>query len=112
MAMGKRKSEQPPLWVPTTELPVSPGHPFYARLSAILDEASRWRKAGLRGAWDYPQQPTATLPISGSEGGGRGRSTFFTAPQPPTTRMEQDGISLSACIRHNPEGPARGFSPR
>jgi len=28
MAMGKRKSEQTPLWVPTTELPVSPGHPF------------------------------------------------------------------------------------
>ena len=40
MAMGKRKSEQTPMWVPTTELPVSPGHPFYAKLNAILDEAS------------------------------------------------------------------------
>src|SRR5216683_3129292 len=39
MAMGKRKSEQAPMWVPTTDLPVSPGHPFYARLNAILDEA-------------------------------------------------------------------------
>jgi transposase len=39
MAMGKRKSEQTPMWVPTTELPVSPGHPFYARLNTILDEA-------------------------------------------------------------------------
>ena len=39
MAMGKRKSEQPPLWVPTTELPVSPGHPFYTKLNAILDKA-------------------------------------------------------------------------
>src|SRR5262245_24592122 len=39
MAMGKRKSEQTPMWVPTTELPVSPGHPFYAKLNAILDEA-------------------------------------------------------------------------
>src|SRR5918994_1352297 len=39
MAMGKRKSEQAPIWIPTTELPVSPGHPFYARLNAILDEA-------------------------------------------------------------------------
>jgi transposase len=39
MAMGKRRSEQTPMWVPTTELPVSPGHPFYAKLSAILDEA-------------------------------------------------------------------------
>jgi len=39
MAMGKRKSEQTALWVSTTELPVSPGHPFYAKLNAILDEA-------------------------------------------------------------------------
>ncbi len=39
MAMGKRKSEQAPIWIPTTELPVSPGHPFYVRLNAILDEA-------------------------------------------------------------------------
>src|SRR2546422_11076079 len=39
MAMGKRKSEQAPMWVSTTDLPVSPGHPFYARLSTILDEA-------------------------------------------------------------------------
>src|SRR5262245_11252491 len=38
MAMGKRKSEQTPMWVPTTELPVSPGHPFYAKLNTILDE--------------------------------------------------------------------------
>src|SRR5262245_28068882 len=39
MAMGKRESEQTPLWVPTTELPVSPGHPFYTRLNTILGEA-------------------------------------------------------------------------
>jgi transposase len=39
MAMGKRKSQQAPMWIPTTELPVSPGHPFYVRLSAILDAA-------------------------------------------------------------------------
>jgi transposase len=39
MAMGKRKSQQVPIWIPTTELPVSPGHPFYVRLNAILDEA-------------------------------------------------------------------------
>src|SRR5262245_58108513 len=38
MAMGKRKSEQP-LWMPTTELPVSPGHPFYTKLNAILEKA-------------------------------------------------------------------------
>src|SRR5438309_2723198 len=39
MAMGKRKSEQASIWIPTTDLPVSPGHPFYARLNTILDEA-------------------------------------------------------------------------
>src|SRR3989449_9679760 len=39
MAMGKRKSEQAPMWFSTTDLPVSPGHPFYARLNTILDEA-------------------------------------------------------------------------
>src|SRR2546426_9016746 len=39
MAMGKRTNEQAPMWVSTTDLPVSPGHPFYARLNAILDEA-------------------------------------------------------------------------
>src|SRR2546428_11638722 len=39
MAMGKRKSEQAPIWIPTSDLPVSPGHPFYARLNTILDEA-------------------------------------------------------------------------
>jgi len=37
--MGKRTNEQAPMWVSTTDLPVSPGHPFYARLNAILDEA-------------------------------------------------------------------------
>jgi len=35
--MGKRKSEQTPMWVATTELPVSPGHPFYTKLNAILE---------------------------------------------------------------------------
>jgi transposase len=39
MAMGKRKSEQASMWVAATDLPVSPGHPFYGRLNAILDEA-------------------------------------------------------------------------
>jgi transposase len=37
--MGKRTSEQTPMWVPTTELPVSPGHPFYTKLNALLDAA-------------------------------------------------------------------------
>ena len=39
MAMGRRKGEQTPMWVASTDLPVSPGHPFYAKLNAILDDA-------------------------------------------------------------------------
>ena len=39
MAMGKRKGEQAPMWVASADLPVSPGHPFYAKLNVILDEA-------------------------------------------------------------------------
>ena len=35
--MGIRDGEQSPLWVVTADLPKSPGHPFYARLNALLD---------------------------------------------------------------------------
>jgi hypothetical protein len=28
---GKRMSERAPMWIPTTDLPVSPGHPFPTR---------------------------------------------------------------------------------
>ena len=38
MAMGKRKSETQELWVATTELPRSPGHPFYQQLNRLLAE--------------------------------------------------------------------------
>jgi transposase len=38
MAMGKRKKEhQQSMWVLASELPTSPGHPFYRRLNEILD---------------------------------------------------------------------------
>ena len=37
MAMGIRDGEQSPLWVVTSDLPKSPGHPFYTRLNALLD---------------------------------------------------------------------------
>lgn len=39
MALGKRKQEQQGLWVATTELPQSSGHPFYQKLNALLAEA-------------------------------------------------------------------------
>jgi transposase len=37
MSMGTRETDQPPLWIAASDLPASPGHPFYARLNAILD---------------------------------------------------------------------------
>jgi transposase len=40
MAMGTRESEQSSLWVATSDLPASPGHPFYTRLNALLDAHS------------------------------------------------------------------------
>jgi transposase len=39
MAMGRRKTKQGSLWVASGDLPRSPGHPFYVRLNAVLDEA-------------------------------------------------------------------------
>lgn len=35
--MGTRESEQSSLWIATSDLPTSPGHPFYTRLNALLD---------------------------------------------------------------------------
>lgn len=39
MALGKRKREQQAAWVSTTDLPKSPGHPFYKKLNGLLGEA-------------------------------------------------------------------------
>jgi transposase len=40
MSMGRRPSElQPELWVPTIDLPQSPGHAFYDKLNQLLHEA-------------------------------------------------------------------------
>jgi transposase len=37
MAMGTRQTDQAPLWIAAGDLVKSPGHPFYARLNAVLD---------------------------------------------------------------------------
>jgi len=37
--MGKRKRRQESVWITTSALPKSPGHPFYQRLNVVLDEA-------------------------------------------------------------------------
>jgi len=39
MALGKRKGEQQSLLVATTNLPRSPGHPFYQKLNGLLAES-------------------------------------------------------------------------
>ena len=42
MAMGKRRrhARQKTMWVASTDLPQSAGHPFYERLHRVLDDAS------------------------------------------------------------------------
>src|SRR6187399_78285 len=44
MAMGRRKPRQESLFVTTDQLAQAPGHPFYRKLNALLDEAGfdRW----------------------------------------------------------------------
>ena len=37
MSMGTRETDQPALWIAASDLPTSPGHPFYARLNAVLE---------------------------------------------------------------------------
>ena len=41
MAMGKRhrRGRQPSMWVASSDLPRSGGHPFYERLNRVFDEA-------------------------------------------------------------------------
>ena len=39
MALGRRKRQHQELWVATTELPRSPGHPFYKKLNQFLAAA-------------------------------------------------------------------------
>jgi transposase len=39
MALGKRKPKQDELFIPTAKLATGPGHPFYAKLNAVLAAA-------------------------------------------------------------------------
>jgi hypothetical protein len=46
MSMGRRPNEhQSDLWVPTSDLPHSPGHVFYDKLNQLLDQEWVWRLA-------------------------------------------------------------------
>jgi hypothetical protein len=38
MAMGKRRRDRQPPWIPTTDLPTAASHPFYRRLNQLLRE--------------------------------------------------------------------------
>ncbi|MFH1845479.1 MAG: transposase, partial [bacterium] len=38
MAMKRRRPQQGELWIPSSDLAHSPGHPFYERLNRLLDE--------------------------------------------------------------------------
>ena len=39
MAVGKRASSEQIMWVATSDLPKSPGHPFYRKLNGLLEES-------------------------------------------------------------------------
>jgi transposase len=39
MALGRRRREEQGMWVASTDLPRSPGHPFYQKLNQLLAEA-------------------------------------------------------------------------
>ena len=60
MAMGTRENDQTPLWVATSDLPASPGHPFYTRLNAILEAEGFDRfvedhcRRFMHRSWDVP----------------------------------------------------------
>ena len=38
MSIGTQETDQPPLWIAASDLPTSPGHPFYGRVNTILDD--------------------------------------------------------------------------
>ena len=66
--MGKRTSEQAPLWVAATELPVSPSHPFYARLTATDHREFPYQRILERAALVVdPRNATYGLSVSPSQ---------------------------------------------
>ena len=68
MAMGKRKSRQESLFIATDQLAQSPGHPFYTRLNALLDEFGFDRWVERRCARYYEQEEKRGQPSILSQG--------------------------------------------
>jgi len=62
MAMGKRKPRQESLFVAADQLAQAPGHPFYQRLNALLDEAGFDRWVERRCRQYYEQEETRGRP--------------------------------------------------
>ena len=70
MAMGKRRrrGRQRLMWVASSDLPRSAGHPFYERLNGVLDEAGfdafveeQCAKCGLLGASQLIRRSVAPI---------------------------------------------------
>jgi transposase len=62
MAMGKRKPRQESLFVAADQLSRAPGHPFYQKLNALLDEAGFDRWVERRCRQYYEQEETRGRP--------------------------------------------------
>jgi transposase len=62
MSMGKKKSDEPDLWLVSTDLPQSPGHPFYAKLSGILRDCGFDEFCGDRCAQYYAEVGRPSIP--------------------------------------------------
>jgi transposase len=58
MAMGKRKPRQESLFVAADQLAQAPGHPFFQRLNALLDEAGfdRWVEGRCRQYYEQDEK--------------------------------------------------------
>ena len=97
--MGTRDPEQPPLWIATSELPVSPGHPFYTRLNALLDAAGfdAWVKdaeLSPRTFWTFAREFS---PFKAARGG------WWTATQIPDTILPVHSYDHAVrCSRQSP----------
>jgi transposase len=62
MALGKRKSEHDELWIASTELPRSPGHPFYGALNRLLKEVEFDRRVEALCAPHYATTGRPSIP--------------------------------------------------
>ena len=89
MALGKRRDKQQELLIPTTQLPRSPGHPFYRSLNRLLSAAEFDRFAEELCAPHYADRHGPELD-SGTVTRRADRASLSNLPQ------EDNAISLPA----------------